>query len=80
MLGTDSTPRVEGSPRGDRELLERIIDTIPVMITIYDPGTRMVRVNREFERLVGWSTEEVAGISLMAACYPDPAYRRRVAE
>lgn len=67
-------------PRDDRELLERIVETIPVMVTIYDPGTRVVRVNREFERVLGWSADDVVGTSLMEACYPDPEYRRRVGD
>ncbi len=59
----------------ESDLLQTIIDRIPVMITMYDADTRILRLNREFERLTGWSTEAARGVDLMARCYPDPAYR-----
>jgi PAS domain S-box-containing protein len=62
----------------EREALRTIIDVIPVMITMYDPKVNVLLLNREFERLTGWSTADVSGISLMEACYPDPEYRQKV--
>jgi PAS domain S-box-containing protein len=62
----------------ERELLQTIIDRIPVMITLYEPDARVLRLNPAFERTVGWSRQE-AGQSLMQQCYPDPAYRAKVA-
>jgi PAS domain S-box-containing protein len=59
-------------------LLLNLIDRIPVMLTFCRADTKVVRLNREFERVVGWSTAEAAGISLMEQCYPDPAYREEV--
>jgi PAS domain S-box-containing protein len=59
----------------ESDLLQTIIDRIPVMITMYDANTRILRLNREFERLTGWSTEIARGVDLMTRCYPDPAYR-----
>jgi len=59
-------------------LLETIIDRIPVMITMYEPSTRVLQLNREFERLTGWSTEAARGVDLMERCYPDPAHRASV--
>ena len=59
-------------------LLQAIIDRIPVMITMYEPNTRALRLNREFERLTGWSSEAARGVDLMARCYPDPAYRAEI--
>ena len=70
--------RAEQELRRERELLRSVLDTIPVMITLYDPETRLLRVNREFERLVGWSSGAVNGLSLMERCYPDPAYRAKL--
>ena len=49
------------------------------MLTIYDPDTKLLRLNPEFERLIGWSPAETAGVSLMQECYPDPEYREDVA-
>ncbi|MEX2220215.1 MAG: MASE1 domain-containing protein [Candidatus Rokuibacteriota bacterium] len=64
----------------ESRLREAIIDRIPVMITMYEPDTRVLRLNREFERLTGWSTEAARGVDLMERCYPDPAYRAEVRE
>jgi diguanylate cyclase (GGDEF)-like protein/PAS domain S-box-containing protein len=64
----------------ERRLLRTIIDTIPVMITHYDPDSNMLYLNKEFERIVGWSTEEARHIDLMKQVYPDPEYRGRVWE
>ena len=64
--------------RHERELLQRILDAIPVMIALYRPDTKVLQLNPAFERLTGWSTEEARAIDLMAACYPDPVYREEV--
>src|SRR5215467_15334742 len=48
------------------------------MLTFYRADTQVLRLNREFERVVGWSSAEAAGISLMEQCYPDPIYREKV--
>jgi PAS domain S-box-containing protein len=59
-------------------LLQTIIDRIPVMITMYQPDNRVLRLNQEFERVTGWTAEEARRIDLMERCYPDPLYRARV--
>src|SRR6185436_1030560 len=69
---------VEGLPH-ERELLQRIFDTVPLMMTIYEPLTKVLRVNRAFEQLIDWSTDELTRVSLMEECYPDPAYREEAA-
>ena len=62
----------------ERSLLQAIIDRIPVMITMYEADTRVLRLNREFERLTGWSTEAARGVDLIEHCYPDPADRAEI--
>jgi len=64
----------------DREsaLLQTVIDRIPVMISVCEPNTKVLRLNREFRRLTGWATAEARQVDLMAQCYPDPAYRARI--
>jgi PAS domain S-box-containing protein len=64
----------------DREssMLQAIIDRIPVMISVYEPNTKVVRLNPEFERLTGWTTDAARQVDLMAQCYPDPTYRAQV--
>jgi PAS domain S-box-containing protein len=62
----------------ERELLQKIFDKIPVMIAIYRPDTGVEQLNQEFERVIGWSTEEARQIDFMAECYPDPVYQEEV--
>jgi PAS domain S-box-containing protein len=70
--------RVEDALRREQELLTRIFDTIPVMITLYNPDTKLMRLNKEFQRVTGWSLEEISGVSLMDEFYPEPQYREQV--
>lgn len=65
---------------GEQELFQRIVDIIPVMITMYDADKNLLLVNKEFERLAGWSTAEARAEPTFEICYPDPAYREEVAE
>lgn len=76
----DMTERksMERALQEERELLTRIFESIPVMLTVYDPAVRMLKVNSQFANLLGWSSDELAGISVMEACYPDPGYRAKV--
>ena len=64
----------------DREsaLLQTINDRIPVMISVYEPNTKALRLNQEFKRLTGWATAEARQGDLMAQSYPDPAYRAKI--
>src|SRR5262249_17951414 len=70
--------RAERALDHERELLQTIIDTIPAMISMYEPSTRVLRLNREFARVTGWTGAEAQGMDFMAACYPDPVYREKV--
>ena len=72
-LGTDQMEAVT-------ESLRIILDKIPVMICWYHTSPSVLFVNRAFEDLVGWSQEEVRHHDIVAACYPDPEYRRRVVD
>lgn len=65
---------------GEQELFQRIVDIIPVMITMYDADKKLLLVNREFERLTGWSTEKARAEPVFELCYPDPDYRAEVAQ
>jgi PAS domain S-box-containing protein len=62
------------------EILQTIVDHIPVMLCAYDNTGKVRFVNREFERRIGLSFEEAQKTDIMAECYPDPAYRRDVWE
>jgi chemotaxis family two-component system sensor kinase Cph1 len=60
------------------ETLQTIIDHIPVMLCFFDPDGQVRLVNREFERLIGWSIEDASHRDLIESCYPDPVYREEV--
>jgi PAS domain S-box-containing protein len=64
----------------ERSLFKTIVDRLPVMITRYDPDAKMLFLNSEFEKKVGWKTEEVQNIDMMEKVYPDPEYRQKAAE
>ncbi|WP_052959124.1 PAS domain S-box protein [Methanoculleus sediminis] len=70
--------RAERKMAHERELLQAIIDAIPVMITIYDPNLKAFRLNRALRETLGWTEEDASGDDLMALCYPDPGYREMV--
>ena len=64
---------------GERDDLLRILDAMPVMVTLYDPDVDFAFANRTFEQVTGWTPEAVAGRPIMELAYPDPAYRAEVA-
>lgn len=64
--------------QNQNEILQKIFDHIPVILVFYDKGGNVFLVNREFERVIGWRLDELQQMDIMAACYPDPQYRRKV--
>jgi len=62
----------------ERELLQLIIDTIPVMITMYATDETLIRVNPEFERVTGWSMADAGGGSLLEKIVPESASQAEV--
>jgi PAS domain S-box-containing protein len=76
-VSVDITERKRGEQalERERELLQGIIDGIPVLITLYEPDTRLLRLNREFTRVTGWTTEDTRDGDLMSLCYPDAGER-----
>ena len=44
---------VEVIHRREEETLRTIFDNMPVMISVYDKAGRLLRVNREWERVTG---------------------------
>jgi PAS domain S-box-containing protein len=64
----------------EKELLQAIIDTIPVMITIYDPEIKDIYLNKAVEHITGWTNEDAKEKSIMELAYPDEVYRNEVSE
>ncbi len=61
-----------------KEILQKIFDNAPVMLTLYDATGRIKIANRALEEILGWSLQELQEIDLIAECYPDPIYRQQV--
>jgi PAS domain S-box-containing protein len=63
-----------------KEVLQKIFDHIPVMINFLDADCRIKMVNREWERTLGWSLEEIQkqNLDILAETCPDPQYRQEV--
>ena len=63
-----------------QEILQTIIDHLPVLVSFIDQRGQIQLVNREWERTIGWSLEEIRKqqLDIFAECYPDPQYRQQV--
>jgi len=68
--------------QSEKELKDVLFERIPILITIYDPDLEQFEVNREFEKVTGWTNEEVEKeeIDLMETCFPDLKTREEVVE
>ena len=68
----------EDDVRSQKEILQKIFDHIPVMINFIGEDGSIKLVNREWERALGWSLEEIKRerLDIFAECYPDPQYRK----
>lgn len=71
--------RIEEALRREQALLQTIIDSIPVMLTIYDPSIQHMQINRNFVQATGWTPED-AKQDFMSKVYPDTFERERAAE
>ncbi len=72
--------RAENQLGQQKEILQKIFDHIPVMINFVDESGRIKLVNREWERVLGWTLDEILSrnLDIFALCYPDPAERESV--
>ncbi|MFN2531931.1 MAG: PAS domain S-box protein, partial [Pyrinomonadaceae bacterium] len=66
--------------RKQKEILQKIFDHIPVMINFIERDGRILLVNQEWERTLGWTLNEVVAknLDILAECYPDFADRSEV--
>ncbi|HEU4589147.1 MAG TPA: PAS domain S-box protein [Gemmatimonadales bacterium] len=71
---------VERALLARNELLERVFDSSPLMISLLQPDGTLEWVNRPWERTLGWTLAEAQGRDLVAELFPDPAVRAQVAE
>jgi PAS domain S-box-containing protein len=76
----DERKRLEDELRKQKEVLQQIFDHIPVMINFMGAGNRIQLVNREWERTLGWTLEEIQkdNLDIVAKCYPNPNDHQQV--
>src|ERR1700722_12747186 len=72
--------RVEEDLRQQKKILETIIDHAPLILKFVDKDGRLQMVNREWERVIGRSLDEIVnqGVDVYEEGYPDPVERQRV--
>ena len=58
--------------KNDKKLLQTIIDTIPVMVTIYDKRIPSVVINQAFENITGWTKEDIPDANILKPAFADP--------
>ena len=68
----------EQEMREHHDLLQRVLDNIPIFVALFGADGRVLFVNREFEQQLGWGSHELASVDLLTACYPDPEQRAEV--
>ncbi|REL24962.1 PAS domain S-box protein [Rhodohalobacter sp. SW132] len=64
----------------EREKFESLFDEIPILITVFNENLEVTEVNREFEKVIGWSVDEKDDIDLVEVCYPNPEERKKAVE
>jgi len=76
----ENRKRAEDDLRKQKEILQKIFDNVPAMIRFVTPGGKTRLVNREWERTMGWTLEEILGqgLDVFAELYPDPKHRQEV--
>lgn len=79
-VARDITERVlaENHIRQSKELLETILESIPVMVASFDKENHLIWVNRQWQQTLGWRLEEAKSINVFEALYPDAECRKSV--
>ncbi|UBF30379.1 CHASE2 domain-containing protein (plasmid) [Kovacikia minuta CCNUW1] len=70
--------QAEATLSQQKQLLQTIVDHIPVMITLYDATGHIEFVNHQFEKVLGWSAADVQNIDLVAECSSDSEQRQQI--
>ncbi len=70
--------QAEDALRQRNEMIETILNNIPVMIALHDKDGYHNFVNRCWEKTLGWTNSEAQNLDFLALCYPDAKYRQIV--
>jgi PAS domain S-box-containing protein len=58
-----------------QQLFRRLIDTVPVMIAVYDEPLKHFQFNRRLKDTLGWTAEDAKDPAFLERMYPDPGWR-----
>jgi PAS domain S-box-containing protein len=72
--------KVQDDLRQQKEILQSVFDHVPLILKFVDKHGRLQMVNREWERVLGRSYDEVVnqGVDVYVEGYPDAVERQRV--
>ena len=70
--------RAEDALRRQTDLLQQIVEHIPVMLVFLDPVGLIEWGNREWSRVLGFTMDDARSSDIWAALYPDPTERDRL--
>ncbi len=65
---------------GQRKLLQHIINSIPVLLVMWNPRLKTFTLNRHAQSVLGWSNSDANDGDLMKKVYPDKVNCARVAK
>jgi PAS domain S-box-containing protein len=80
VVSTDITDRkrVEQTLRQQTELLQTVLDHVPVMLALFDPQGEIEWTNREWTTILGWQLQDFKNCNPLEEMYPDPVDRQAV--
>lgn len=80
VLQEEVAEKIETQKRLEQhsEMLQKIIDNIPVMLCFYDREGGVRLINAELRKVLGYALEDFQSNNVMELCYPDPVYRKEV--
>ena len=55
-----------------KEILRKVIDSIPVMLILYDAAGKVRLVNSEVELLTGWTSDRILDVDILFSLFPNP--------
>ncbi len=79
LLDITQREQLRDELESNNELLQAIFNSVPAMITIYNPNLQQIETNKEFERITGWTEEDIKKSNILNLVYPDPEYREMAA-
>jgi PAS domain S-box-containing protein len=78
VLDISDRKQAESSLKQQNEVLQTIFDNVPVMLSFLGSSGEIEWVNRYWEKVLGWSFQEIKDCDIFAECYPEPEYRQFV--